>query len=831
MKYFLLFLVVCCFVKGVSANEPIKVHVAVFDADTESAIPARLYLEDESGNDFFFETLDPNGSAYRFEKQHWLNENSVEYHTTISAHPCEAIVPSGEYRLTVERGKTYKRHKQVVTVGKQDLHLVIRLKRWCDPESRGWYSGDLHLHREIDELRNVMLAENLNVSFPLTNWVTKSDTLPTQGDKNSKKSIPNELIEIDANHVIWPRNTEYEIFSVGPKQHTLGALFVLGHQGGLTETVPPWKPVVQNASQSGENVLLDMDKLAWPFSMLLPVLAPNATYELANNHLWRTEFAFRKWTTPAPSFMVPPFGASEGGERDWIDFTLEMYYSLLNCGFRLPPSAGTANGVHPVPAGFGRVYVNLGDHFDFESWKEGLQAGRSFVTTGPMVFAKARGQHPGEVFEIGESDDDEIALDVKILSGGPVSYAELIVNGKPEKLLRTRSEITQDGAYQSTYQVTVHPKESGWFAIRVFEEPEVGRVRFAHTAPWYVEKVGDQVSPTRDQRDYLISRMQDEMRRSRDAVSEEAMSEYKEALGFYSSLPIADESIAMSQSRPLDDAGREFWLRNMIVDHQFSANEVRQATGMQLRQAEREFKRLQGARNKEVPLNQIRVLPYPGGRHPRRGFLEGAIDPQRETKVSIFPPWAEGGYVVVDVPEAIFSNLGLTYLAHRHVPTIWTDLAIDLEKTEWKIDGRKLSMHRILPNQIAFSSHVTWDRSSVSMTINLVNGTDEVLTQMRVQVCTMLKALVGFHTQTRREEYIEGPFVAVKANDLDRWVITAWTPFHRSWTNPPVPCLHSDPQFPDCPPGEMVSVKGKLWFYEGKDIEKEVQRLRQENEG
>ena len=48
------------------------------------------------------------------------------------------------------------------------------------------------------------------------------------------------------------------------------------------------------------------------------------------------------------------------------------------------------------------------------------------------------------------------------------------------------------------------------------------------------------------------------------------------------------------------------------------------------------------------------VLPYPGGRHPRIGFRDGAIRPQRETKVSVFAPWADGGYAVADVPEAVW---------------------------------------------------------------------------------------------------------------------------------------------------------------------------------
>ena len=39
-------------------------------------------------------------------------------------------------------------------------------------------------------------------------------------------------------------------------------------------------------------------------------------------------------------------------------------------------------------------------------------------------------------------------------------------------------------------------------------------------------------------------------------------------------------------------------------------------------------------------------------------------------------------YVVVDIPEAIWSNLGLTFLAHTHVPTIWSKKNIELKKLE-----------------------------------------------------------------------------------------------------------------------------------------------------
>lgn len=69
-------------------------------------------------------------------------------------------------------------------------------------------------------------------------------------------------------------------------------------------------------------------------------------------------------------------------ESGWIDYGFQNYYALLNCGFRLRPTAGTASGVHPVPLGFGRVYVNLPDGFSYDSWMESLGAGRTFGNPG-----------------------------------------------------------------------------------------------------------------------------------------------------------------------------------------------------------------------------------------------------------------------------------------------------------------------------------------------------------------------------------------------------------------------------------------------------------------
>jgi hypothetical protein len=200
--------------------------------------------------------------------------------------------------------------------------------------------------------------------------------------------------------------------------------------------------------------------------------------------------------------------------------------------------------------------------------------------------------------------------------------------------------------------------------------------------------------------------------------------------------------------------------------------------------------------------------------------------PQRETKVSVFTPWDEGGYVVVDVPEAIFSNLGLTYLAHTHIPTLWDLQGITLPRLEWqrRADG-SLSYERTLPNGITFGATVCPAATDVRMDLWLRNGTKERLTGLRVQNCIMLGYAPGFADQTNTNKVYQPPYAAVRSDDGRRWIITAWDPVQRCWGNEMCPCLHSDPQFPDCAPDATQRLRGWLSFYEGAAIEAEFQRI------
>jgi peptidoglycan/xylan/chitin deacetylase (PgdA/CDA1 family) len=285
--------------------------------------------------------------------------------------------------------------------------------------------------------------------------------------------------------------------------------------------------------------------------------------------------------------------------------------------------------------------------------------------------------------------------------------------------------------------------------------------------------------------------------------------------------------------RPRNDDELRFWLTNMFVDHGYTLYEVSAATGLSTDEIAAAADRLaipkRDQKRRSDATSPLKVLPYPGGRHPRIGFLDGAIRPQRETKFSAFVPWDESQYVVVDVPEAIWIESGkgreLLYLAHTHVPTMWSRQGIEMEPLEWTREDGGLRVERTLPNKVTFGAKVAATHEAVRMELWITNGTENTLRGLSVQNCVMLKAASEFNSKNNDNKLFRDPFVACRNAAGDRWIITAWENCVRAWGNAPCPCMHSDPQFPDCAPGETQRLHGWLSFYEGNDIDAELERI------
>jgi peptidoglycan/xylan/chitin deacetylase (PgdA/CDA1 family) len=256
-----------------------------------------------------------------------------------------------------------------------------------------------------------------------------------------------------------------------------------------------------------------------------------------------------------------------------------------------------------------------------------------------------------------------------------------------------------------------------------------------------------------------------------------------------------DGRLALPVEMEANRAEETYWLGNMRR-HGYSAAEQERSFGRPV---------------SSVPPPEPRpsILPYPGGRHPRTGFLEGAIDPLRGSKLSFFLP--SGGYAVIDLPEAIFSNLGLTFLAHTHVPTIWNRDNVIIENVDWiRESGGSLRSRWKLPNGIEFGATAQY-RDGVEMTLWLKNGTPQPLTGLRTQICVMLKEATGYAVATNDNKRFGKQAAAVQQAGGASWIVTRWERCGRTWGNPLCPCLHADPVLPDCAPGATVEVKGRVW--------------------
>jgi len=214
-------------------------------------------------------------------------------------------------------------------------------------------------------------------------------------------------------------------------------------------------------------------------------------------------------------------------------------------------------------------------------------------------------------------------------------------------------------------------------------------------------------------------------------------------------------------------------------------------------------------------------------------------------------PWSDmllPDFVFLHFPEAIFCNLGLLYLGH-HSPR-FPSLFPGQPKVAWKTERGVLHYERVLPNGVRFGGRVSSsDPTAVSLEIHIENGSNKPLTDIKLQVCALLKHTTRFSRNTADNKFVHtssdgwqpftqacntkeqgrfrlgwraGPAVAdlpvmVTVSDrLDHLIAMTWYDDTYSLVcNPEHPCMHADPAFTDILPGQHRTIRGELIFFEG----------------
>jgi hypothetical protein len=179
------------------------------------------------------------------------------------------------------------------------------------------------------------------------------------------------------------------------------------------------------------------------------------------------------------------------------DPTIVEWYRFLNAGERLPIVGGTDKMSAEVPVGAVRTYARVaGDGpVSFDSWAAAVRAGRTFVTSGPVLQLAVEGREPGDVIEL-PPGGGRLAVRATARAAQPiVTDLELIVNGQV-----VAARTSGDPATALDLDEPVSVTAGAWIAARARGPYEV-RSAFAssmaaHTSPVYVEVVDRPIRPS-----------------------------------------------------------------------------------------------------------------------------------------------------------------------------------------------------------------------------------------------------------------------------------------------------------------------------------------------
>ncbi|QDT96019.1 CehA/McbA family metallohydrolase [Gimesia aquarii] len=480
-----------------SAEGKTPLQISVKDID-ERPLPCRIHLKNERGEP-------QKALGQPFWHDHFVCSGTVRMN-----------VSPGKYTWEIERGPEYERKSGDIKVVADKVAAVdVTLKRIASLRDEGWYSADLHVHRPVDEIERLILAEDLDFAPVITWWNNKNFW--------RKNKVPQKITtQLDGHRF-------YNIMA-GEDEREGGALLYFGLKQPLdlsvkSREVPSSMFFAEQAQKKNKDVWIDIEK---PFWWDVPVWLASGQMDsigLANNHMCRSEMLdMEAWGKPRDRRRL-------GDVRGNGFWTQELYYHILNSGMRIPPSAGSASGVLRNPVGYNRVYAYLGrensekesvgqetnEHaevFTRETWFGSLSRGRCFVTNGPLLRVTANEQLPGATLKLSGDQGTPIKLSVKLTSNDRVPALEVIHNGRVIKTIEYSNEREQ----QKTIAFTV--TESGWFLVRAITDVK-NTFRFASTAPWYIESETEPFRGSRQSAQFFLDWVNERIQRIKSNVKDE----------------------------------------------------------------------------------------------------------------------------------------------------------------------------------------------------------------------------------------------------------------------------------------------------------------------
>jgi putative membrane-bound dehydrogenase-like protein len=478
-----------------------RVKVTITDAHTGQPTFCRVNVVGGDGNYYYPKQnyLTPFTLSGRWPKTGLGNREGkapIRYlgHFFYSWGTFEVEVPPGRLRIEAWKGLEYQPRSITATVVKaQTLDLSLSLANDVNLAQSGYYSGDSHLHfrRQTDaddqtildliEAEDVRFASILAYNEPAGPYAGIMETLATPQFRGLGAASERS-------------RGDFHIFSGQEYRSSYGHLnlyfrdnLVLGNKRVNANDGPLYGVLARETRDKGGFAFY----CHGGYAQSMPYATIYADAIQGN----------------VDGVELLQFGIyRELGLADW--------YRLLNIGYRFP-----CVGASDYPAcrwlADCRTYVRMPGQRDMKSWFEGAAAGRSFVTTGPLLLLEVDGKLPGERIEIAGPGPHAITARIRVRSEvAPISDVHLIINGKivsAWKVPADQTALDQTGKWIE-FEKKIELREPAWIVARAFSTSPGGSPNAdAHTNPVYVSLDG-RLPYDRDSLDALVKKIDTELR-------------------------------------------------------------------------------------------------------------------------------------------------------------------------------------------------------------------------------------------------------------------------------------------------------------------------------
>jgi len=443
--------------------------------------PARVSITGEDQR-----TYGPLDSWIHADDSFVRSERPFEAHYFHTPGKSEIMAPAGKVTIEVLKGFEHKFEKVELSLQEGEQKQVrVDLKLLPLPEGwPQWISGDLHVHMNYggayrNTPKHLMLqasAENLPVVYNLI--VNKEQRIPDIAYYSPK---PDPLS--NANRMLVHSqefHTSYwgHMGLLNLKDHYLISDYSAYPNTGSTSPYPTNTVVADVAHAQGA---------------LVGYVHPFDTFPDPSDKDTRLVHELPVTVALGKADYIEVVGFSDHKS------TAEVWYRLLNSGFRLAAGAGTDAMANYAslrgPLGTDRVYVKSTGPLQPDQWNENLRKGHAFVTNGPLVWFSVHGKGPGE--EIDFAKEENAKFQATLRSIVPVDHLEIVCNGKVAQKLELKGDRTS-GDFSGTLPVS----KSEWCVLRAWNDnstyPVLDIYPYATTNPVYMIVAGRPIDSAED---------------------------------------------------------------------------------------------------------------------------------------------------------------------------------------------------------------------------------------------------------------------------------------------------------------------------------------------